>query len=215
MLVSGIKYLERLKEIERFMNMQRKGFTLAETLITLTLAGFFAAIVMPILLKPSVDKDTQTYRKAIYTVQRALYEFMNGNDYVKAEQKTSGFVKSRYLSNFTNVDVCNYIASQINTKGEVNCNSVGVNGAENFISVDGIAYYNLGGSGNFDLAEGQTIYVRRIGETDNERQNRTHKVGADENGHMRIHVNYRGKVSVKEDWQYEQTMLENFTKLRN
>lgn len=190
-----------------------KGFTLAEALITLGVIATIATVIIPVMTRATVDRDTQVFRKAIYTIQTATYNFMNGNDYIKEEQNNPDFVSNRFLNNFTMQQVCENLAGQINTKGSVDCTKSGENDADwNFVSSDGIAYYNLGGEGSFN---GIDILVKRVGESANEKANRIKKPGTNQKGFMRINLNTRGKVSVKPVWEYEITLIEDFTKIKN
>lgn len=214
------------------MKQSKKGFTLAETMVTLALVGVVAGITMPILMNARVEKDTQVYRKALYTLQRATYNFINGTGYIELQKSIldnpdKTYSENNYLSNFTNKEVCEKIADEINTRGEINCEKTGTD-TPNFVTTDGIGFYDLGGDGKFTH---KVILVKRIGETKQETENRKKKEGAHDKGFLRIHLNYRGKISTPAngqtiyypgqasgnaesyDWKYEQTLIKDYSKL--
>ena len=105
---------------------RRKGFTLAETLITITVIAILATITFPILQKAKADKDAVIYRKGLYSLQRGLQRFMESPDYeaLLQEKRKNGeeVIESNYLANFTGPELCQGIANQLNTKGKINCN---------------------------------------------------------------------------------------------
>lgn len=204
------------------MNKIKKGFTLAEVLVTLAVICLVAGISIPILHNAKIDKDVVTYRKAIYSLQQAAYKFMNGNNYQKLMREYNGD-ENKFLANFNNNDVCNALAEEMNTRGKIDCDDS--NGGLNFVTSDGIAFYNLGGKSNFTH---KMVFIKRFGETQSETDRRKKIDGADNtNGYLRIFLNYRGKVSVPNGdkiklkqgetvpyyWGYEQTLIKNYTKL--
>lgn len=55
----------------------KKGFTLVETLIALTLIGFIAAIIIPNVGKITPDVDKAKVKKGYLSIERAVYELLN------------------------------------------------------------------------------------------------------------------------------------------
>ena len=239
------------------MNKRIFGFTLAEVMVTIMVVGVVAGITIPVLFGARADKDTQVYRKALYTLQRGAYNFMNGPGYLELQKQAgSSYNEMKYLNNFTNTQICYAIADEINTKGSfqkvynsdgtititpqgVDCGNTGEENP-NFVTTDGIAFYNMGGTGKFTH---KVILVKRYGESKSETNARIKKETGHasnyihENGFLRIHMNYRGKFSVPTekdlycptetgaiekctdvsdsgyDWGYEQSLIEDYTKL--
>lgn len=210
------------------MNKRIFGFTLAEVMVTLMVVGVVAGITIPILFDVKADKDTQVYRKALYTLQRGAYNFMNGTGYLKLQEQVANYDETIYLSNFTNRQVCQALAEEINTRGYLEnendtshdidctdnsgCDNDGKNcqyDQPNFVTTDGIGFYNLGGSGLFSE---KNIFVRLVDERKSETESRKKKGGSD---FMRINMNNRGKFSVRESWKYEQSLIESYTKIKN
>lgn len=207
------------------MNKIKKGFTLAEVVVTLAVIGMVAGISIPILHNAKIDKDVIVYRKAMYTLQQATYKFMNGNKYQELMRKYNGNERL-FLANFKNNDVCEGIADEMNTRGVITCDNS--DGGLNFVTNDGIGFYNLGGTGDFTHKQ---VQIKRVGERKSETEARKKKEGADQtNGYLRIFLNYRGKISVPNEdvirlpdgtttsaeyFKYEQTLIQDYTKLNN
>ena len=60
---------------------QQKGFTLAETLITLTILGVVAAITVPMLINKQMEAANRTkVKKAMATYEKALNQMIIEND---------------------------------------------------------------------------------------------------------------------------------------
>jgi prepilin-type N-terminal cleavage/methylation domain-containing protein len=209
------------------MNKIKKGFTLAEILVTLATIGVVAGITIPVLNNAKIDKDTVVYRKALYSLQQAAHSFMNGTGYQKMYREADKPSEDLFLNNLTNKQVCEGLADEMNTRGKIDCNLHSGNSDEpNFITTDGIAFYNLGGNSNF---EHKVVFVKRIAERKSETEARKKKEGTNGNGYLRILINYRGKVYVPVDGQpiklpngqysqgysfpYEQSLINNYTKL--
>lgn len=209
------------------MNKIKKGFTLAEILVTLATIGVVAGITIPVLNNAKIDKDTVVYRKALYSLQQAAHNFMNGTGYQTMYRQVENPREDLFLNNLTNQQVCEGLADEMNTRGKIDCTLHSGNSDEpNFITTDGIAFYNLGGNSNF---EHKVVFVKRIAERQSETDARKQKEGTNGNGYLRILINYRGKVLVPTDGQgirlpngqksqgytfgYEQTLINNYTKL--
>ena len=129
------------------MNKKRKGFTLAETIITVIIFGILAAITVPILNKAKADKDTMLYRKGMYTLQRGLQKFMESPDYTilleEVKNTDPNFDESLMLGNFTGFQLCEALVKHINTKGRINCSTQGSFEYPNFTTVDGIKFWGF------------------------------------------------------------------------
>lgn len=207
------------------MNKRIFGFTLAEVMVTIMVIGVVAGITIPVLHKMKADKDTQVYRKALYTLQRGAYNFMNGTGYLKLQkEKGTAYDETIYLKNFKNWQVCEALAEEINTLGDIDCtdnsgcDKDGKNckyDKPNFVTTDGIGFYNLGGGDNFSE---KNIFIRLVDERKSETEARKKKPGASQTGFMRINMNHRGKFSVPtveggSNWAYEQSLIEDYTKL--
>lgn len=199
---------------------RRKGFTLAETLITITAIAVLAAITLPILNKAKADEDTVVYRKGMYTLQRGLQKFMESSDYEALLQtksaKGQSIKEGYYLANFTGPELCQGIADQLNTKGRINCDDRYLT---NFVTTDGIRFGNISA---IDMNDGEKnafiiIYLDSVkGPTKDQIRKRVGMNGQDF-GSLRVWLNYRGKVYVPTlpTTEYERTLISDFTKMKN
>ena len=222
------------------MNKIKKGFTLAEVVVTLAVIGMVAGISIPILHNAKIDKDVIVYRKAMYTLQQAANKYMNGNNYQKQMRRPNSN-ENLFLGNFTEYEVCAYLSLEMNTKGffyeQVNeegitepliwdttngincyssCDAEASNCADdltpNFTTSDGISFYNLGGKADTKFDK-KVILIKRENEKESERAARISK-GSHNGGFMRIEMNRRGKFSINNDWEFEQSLVKNYTKLK-
>lgn len=194
---------------------RRKGFTLAETLITITAIAVLAAITLPILNKAKIDKDTVVYRKGMYTIQRAMQKFMESSEYERL-MASKGMVAedSKYLANFTQQEVCEALAKEINTKGKVDCSIWGTSENPNFITIDGIKFWHLGGADQIENNTRYTILFDSIQTTSGEKAKRQTKGGASTG--LRIQLNSKGKFYVAPNhYRYEESLIADFTKMKN
>lgn len=59
----------------------KKGFTLSEVLITLTIIGIGAAILTPIIINITPDSNIVAFKKAYSTIEQAVSTLVNDEDY--------------------------------------------------------------------------------------------------------------------------------------
>lgn len=71
---------------------KKKGYTLAEVLVVLTLLGILAAILLPAVAKIRPDRDKMMFKKAYYVAERVIYEIVNDDEfYPTYEGNCEGF----------------------------------------------------------------------------------------------------------------------------
>ncbi len=192
---------------------RRKGFTLAETLITITAIAVLAAITLPILNKAKIDKDTVVFRKGMYTIQRGLQKYMESSDYESAMQSVANPVESNFLANFTGTQICTGIANQLNTKGIINCGNSGSAENPNFKTTDGIKFWGIT---SIPAGDEIDIFIDRI-ETPSvgELNKRASMNNGQPTDGLRVKMNFRGKIHVPVEYTYEQSLIQDFTKMKN
>lgn len=61
--------------------MSRKGFTLSEVLITLTIVGIGAAILTPVIINITPDANKIAFKKAYSTIEQTVSTLINDEDY--------------------------------------------------------------------------------------------------------------------------------------
>lgn len=130
----------------------KKGFTIAETVITVAILGVIAAVTIPVLNKTQPNKDVVMYNKALYTIQNAVSQVAERSFEIAASQEgydVSEYEPDKFLENIPARVVCREIANVLNVSGQVNCNQNGSYENPNFITTDGMRFWGIGHGSNF------------------------------------------------------------------
>ncbi len=147
--------------------MRKHSFTLAETLVTLTILGIIMALVMPLINKAKPDKDIIIFKKALYTLQSAVG---NATEVLISDGASSSeiWASSIAISNSVNEDAasgfCSRIAATLNTAKEKCSIAAGSSSYSNpqIITTDGIRFWNLPAEGvTFSTSGYKTICMDR------------------------------------------------------
>lgn len=203
------------------MNRRRKGFTLAETLISVTVLAVIAGLCLPILHNVRPDEDALLYKKGVYAIQRGIQKFMESPQYeeLRQEKINAGqtFEENDLLSNFTREEVCNALINELNTKGRTNCSELGSKGNPNFVTTDGIAYYYFGGSGQFSPRNEEGVSLFQIFYMDSVKgpsaaTTRRRLANNGDDFGLRLWINFRGTFRTFTD-TYEETLIKDVTRL--
>lgn len=187
----------------------KKGFTLSEVLVTLTVIGIVSALTIPVLNKANPDKDKITYQKAIYTLERAMDSTIN-------DPKLKLTNKYWADENLSETAFCDAISGALNTAGRVSCNETSSYENPNFITTDGIRFWGFEGK-IYSLSAGnnvrsRTIFVeRRLTDKEKNILLRNRDSFHSEPG-LKIQILYNGKIQIPEtqDWDYETSLAEKF-----
>ena len=125
-----------------------KGFTVAETLVTLGIIGVIAAVVLPILNDTKPNEEMIMLKKAYYNTARVVSELINDEElYPEYDEDAvqAGF-SNRAAATYNGASYsgaskfCNLFAAKLNAK-DVNCSARrGVNDGGNFKTIDGIVW---------------------------------------------------------------------------
>ncbi len=96
---------------------KKRGFTLAEVMITLTIIGIITAVIIPVAINSKPDENIMKFKKAHNTLWQAISELVNSDKYYldgDLGKKTDGnwVVETDYF--------CNSFADVISTK-EAKC----------------------------------------------------------------------------------------------
>ena len=122
--------------------MSRKGFTLAEILLTLTVIGVVAALTIPSLLQNTQQSEFKTALKRSYAdLSQATLMIKNDNAGLKNVFTGSNVMKNiygNYISYITSCNSCTY-------DGSVGCNCWHDNGK--FYRLNGTSPTDWGGAG--------------------------------------------------------------------
>ena len=148
----------------------KRGFTLAEVLVTLAVIALIATITLPALWGSAPNKEQIMLKKAYYLLSRNVNEMINDEDlYPERDDER--------LSGFSNTDIhdqtadgrqakfhgqeypgdrtkfCHLMAARMNIRGQVTCNAARtLDQGGNFETADGIIWsipitdFNRGGA---------------------------------------------------------------------
>lgn len=137
----------------------KKGFTLAEILISLTILGVLAAILFPLLHKYSPDKNKIMFRKGYYTIEKSVSQLANDETHYPSGTTWSGGscslsgVSTECLFHNTTLTAditagkdkfCYLLSDLLNTIGTIDCTSTNLAKTNittwNFKTTDGIKW---------------------------------------------------------------------------
>lgn len=152
----------------------KNGFTLAETLITISLIAILASVAMPALNNLKPNQEMLMLKKVYYLTGRMVNELINDDDfYPDADFENQ--------SGFSNVDnqppamyhghtyegetkFCGLFAARMNVKGETHCDS-GITNATVFTPNTPPTANADGSAGHFTTADG-VVWVLPINDFD-------------------------------------------------
>src|SRR5574344_214301 len=117
----------------RFFVKKDSAFTLAEVLITMTILGVIAAMVLPLLKNAVPDKDITMYRKAHSIFEQTIQTMTNGSDFTEGNLG---------LPTVAKVNFCKVFSETVNLLGTASCTAVSTTAASpSFTTADGVAWY--------------------------------------------------------------------------
>ena len=132
-----------------------KAFTLAEVMVTLTIMGVLASIMLPVLKDIQPDKTKATFKKAYYVTERIVYDMVTDEDlypslgaYRGFDNTNQAFYNGRSYGGGNNgrhkfyklfAAHVNKTTTEPNSGAEIPEN--GIVGEPNIVTTDGIAWY--------------------------------------------------------------------------
>jgi len=81
--MKGYKIMKRTGISE--MKKLKRGFTLAETLVTIAVMGVLASVLIPTLTATRPNQEMVMLKKAYYTASRVINELINDEDYYQGD----------------------------------------------------------------------------------------------------------------------------------
>ena len=182
----------------------KKAYTLSEVLVVLLVLGIIAAFIIPAVMRTAPDRSALLYKKSFYSMQEATEKMINNqNMYPIGATGEAGQQINPTEGNFADFDkkkFCENLANTFNVLETAspktpNCENVGADGAPNFYTTNGVAWYNFGGSDAF----GESVVIK------------VSCAGTE----YRIKVWKDGRVTTDSDWTKENTILKAPFKFRD
>ena len=205
----------------------KKAFTITEAIISAAMLGVIAAIVLPMINDFQPNKDKTAYNKALYSMQSAVSNVMD-NTFEIAANMGSAYEPSKHLQNLTREQACNAFAENFNTTGTINCRDKGSYEEPNFVTTDGMRFWDIGGSGPFASEEdndtSQIIKMdRELKQADRNKREKSPVQGDGSKGGegLKIAIRKDGKVYTPENsetdpyWAYENYLIKEAMSLNN
>ncbi len=201
----------------------KKSFTLAETLVTLTVLGIIMAIVIPLISKARPDKDVIMFKKALYSLQSAVG---NATEELLNEGAMSNTIWSDdIVTTGSPSGFCNRISDHLNTTGKGKCgNATSDDGSDShyynpqIVTTDGMRFWHVP---NKKIAKNSSVEIcverplsnSELSTLEQARENRAtgncgpDKAGSTTNVGLRVKVFWDGKVHVPEN-TYEADLID-------
>ncbi len=102
--------------------MQKRGFTIAEMVITLGVIATVALILIPVLQNTKADENVHKYQKALFLSERLQQELLNDEDlYKDANLGDTEEVSYEGRAYSGNTKFCELFASRMKTMAGVSC----------------------------------------------------------------------------------------------
>ncbi len=198
----------------------KKGFTLAETLITLTIIGIIMAVVMPLVSKVQPDRDVLMFKKGMYSLQAAVG---NATDLLVSQgANTSELWSMSSLpvdpnsededddenpANSREIHFCARIADHLNTAVE-NCGGSGSYDSPQIVTTDGMRIWNLpqnNFNGSVTICMDRPLTGKEIQTLTVMRNNWTPCGG---NRGLSVKIRHDGKVFLPLEANYEKDLID-------
>ena len=134
--------------------MKKNAFTLSEVLITLTILGVVAAVLIPTIMNIGPNKNKAMFKKAYNTLEKVVSELINDEGLYPEDTTLVGFFNTTAAtiegSSYSGgIKFCNLISKKLNIIGaSTNCNAAQTltsgdtnKGTGSFTTNDGITWY--------------------------------------------------------------------------
>ena len=135
----------------------KKGFTIAETIMTMAIIGVIAAVAIPTFNNAQPNKDISMYKKALYLMNNAVVQVVDNAFDIAMNEGVSSYNPEIFLKNLPASTVCIELANRLKTTGAINCKAGGNFNTPNFETVDGLKFWGIGGTEEFTGTNGDDI----------------------------------------------------------
>lgn len=121
----------------------KKGFTLSEVMIAMTVLGVLAAILVPTIMKTMPSNSKVLFRKAYSTLEKSVNNMINDETNYPSDQLSGTTPKGfNYTTATTNTSnkFCYFLTDQLNYVGSATCPATGASTNAYFLTTDGIVW---------------------------------------------------------------------------
>lgn len=131
---------------------KRKGFTLIELMLALTILGILTALVLPMLNNNSPSRNRMMMKKAYYTIEDVVSNLINDESLYPEIGVNGTYVGFDNLENTCGTDTCSsynkfpkLFVKQLNVDGDVSYSGSGTSRTATFRTSDGMNWTVQGG----------------------------------------------------------------------
>lgn len=198
----------------------KKAFTLAETLITVTIIGIIASLMMAQLSKVKPDENAMLYKKSFYTIQDVVRTLANDVDKYPDSSNIFMTKPTNASEGSYQLYFCNNVYNELNTVGQNNCSSNALNENNGTFS-DGKYDFKLtngmwfsGFNQTYTKEDGSQNSITICVDTNGNKGPNVGCTGSSfpkNRDQYKIRINFDGKVTTGsgDDWNGENAILEN------
>ena len=126
----------------------KKGFTMTEILVAMSIVGVLAAIMIPAFYRSKPNQEMLMLKKSYYMMSRTISELINDDDFYNENEGFSDLKEVNYrdinIKSDKDEKFCRLVAARMNTNIEPNCTNKsftdGTPSEGQFTTQDGIAW---------------------------------------------------------------------------
>ncbi|MDD3013817.1 MAG: prepilin-type N-terminal cleavage/methylation domain-containing protein [Candidatus Gastranaerophilales bacterium] len=116
--------------------MRKRGFSLAETMIVLTIMAVVAAISIPVVISSLSSNNKTLYKSAFRLMENVVNELVSD-------------ISIYPTGNITMSSFCTNVTNKVNYVGTPSCSTSTIAGTPNFITTNGMRWYGLDSTKSF------------------------------------------------------------------
>lgn len=121
----------------------KKGFTLSEVMVAMTVLGVIAAVLVPSVMKTMPSNSKVLFKKAYATVEKSITNLLSDDTNYPPDQLSGSTSRGlNYTTATTNTSnkLCYFLTDQLNYVGSITCPGTGAATNAYFTTTDGIVW---------------------------------------------------------------------------